>query len=116
MIYDTVDYKDCTITVATDVDDSAAVDLGGRTLVGVIMPAALTGTAISFKTSNTYNDAIANYSPIYDDLGNLYSVPYGASRYVAVDVNKFLGVKNIRILSNGTEASNRTFKLVTRLI
>jgi hypothetical protein len=114
-IYSTIKTQDCNIIVATSATVSAAIELE-NTLVGIHTPATITGTAITFTTNVVKGESIANYTPIVDEGGLPYTVVVAANRYIALDPIVFLGVQNVRIVSNDTEAADRSFKLVTRLV
>lgn len=81
-----------------------------RTLLAVMIPAAFTGTSISFEAA-TDSDGSAYY-PVYEGA-TLYSVNVGTSRYVALNTSVFTGVKLLKIVSGSAEGANRTLIAVT---
>jgi hypothetical protein len=112
----TSDYspKLCVDTVAVIAQSgtaSAAVDLMGTTLAGLFTPAALTGTAMTFSTSPT---ADGTYTVIEAGAGSSYSVTVSASKFIAVDTAKFLGVRFLKVISGSAEAASRSITLATR--
>jgi hypothetical protein len=66
-----------TATIAITTVTSDVVRLGDGLVVGLMMPAAFTGTAISFKGADT---PTATPLPIYDSDGNLVSVTVAVDR------------------------------------
>ena len=90
--------------IAISTTTSAAIPTGGTSLVGVMMPAAFTGTAISFTASNTL---AGTYNAVVNAAGAV-SYPAAASQYVAIDPKDFQGITFLKIVSNGTEAAART--------
>ena len=92
-----------TVTIANGASLSgASADAKQKTLVGVVTPAAWTTAGVSFQVS--YDNG-TTYVVLWDDTGAEYTIPaVPASRYVAVDPTKFLGVTNIKIQS-GTSAA-----------
>lgn len=98
-----------TAVIASSGTTSAAIDLGDDTLVGIIFPAAFTGTAVSLQMS----DAIGGtYVTVQDGDGADLSLVATASKYVPIN-NLALtkGLRFIKIVSNDTEAAERTLIL-----
>lgn len=71
---------------------AAGVDLRGRVLVGVSIPTGLEGTTLGFAVAPTL---AGTYLTMQTDAG-AYSVTVAASRYVALDPNKFRGVRFVK--------------------
>lgn len=104
-----------TATIANGASLSAAVDLKGRTLVGIVMPATWTTANITFQVSldgTTYND-------LYNLLGDELNATAAASRFIALTQFEFLPVRYVKVRS-GTSAlavnqgGARTIILATR--
>lgn len=94
-----------TATVPISTSTSQAIPTAGLSLVGLTMPAAFTGTAISFTVSNTL---AGTYVPVTTSTsGTALSYAVAASKYVAIDPKDFAGVQFFKIVSNGTEAAAR---------
>jgi hypothetical protein len=83
---------------------SAAMPTEGAALVGVMMPAAFTGTAITFLVCNTL---AGTYVPLKNASGAV-SYTVAAAEYVAVNPADFYGVTFFQIVSNATELAART--------
>lgn len=101
-----------TAVIAISESDSAEVDLGGYDLCGITMPAAFTGTAISFKVAT----ASGGTFNVVHDGGSLLSETASASKYIVLDPNQFKGVQYLKVVSNGTEVAERTLTLHYRYI
>lgn len=106
-----VTYADLTATIASGQTTSPEVDLGGSTLVGLFMPAAFTGTAITFTTAATTG---GTFVAVYDSSGNAISATVSTSRYVALSPTTFAGLRFIKLVSGSSEGGNRTITLATR--
>lgn len=77
-------------------------------LIGVVMPATFTGTAISFLGSA---DGIT-YQPVYNDGGTQVSVPVAASRAIGLDTYA-LALSSwayLKVVSNASEGGARTIQ------
>lgn len=109
------------VTIANGATVSAAVDLGGHMLCGIQMPAAFTGTTISFQASTTPPDYSRDASgpaptfvPVHDAAGAAVTYTVGASRYVAFDPAIFSGIRQLKIVSSLTELAARTLIVALR--
>ena len=98
-----------TITSGTDVTE--ALNLSGCNLVAFKLPAAFTGTAISFQGSfdgSTYYD-------LYRTVDNtLISTPVTADRMYLITVSDLAGVQYLKLKSDASEAADREINLLTR--
>ncbi len=100
-----------TFTIAAGASTSDAVNLAGCTPTALVVPVALTGTAISFTAAP---DGLA-YLPVYDEYGAAKSITVGTSaRVVFLSPADFWMGGLIKLVSNGTEAAARTIKVVCR--
>lgn len=110
-IYENTQTTTAVITIATSTTVSAAVSLEGVTILGIITPAALTGTALTFQVS----DAVAGtYVQLYDSTGAAVSVTVAASRAFYLDPAIFAAWRFVKFVSGTAEAANRTFTVLTR--
>lgn len=90
---------DASVTIANNASLSGAVELGSARLVGIEMPGAWTTAGITFQVSSDGT----NFSDLYDDsTERTYAV--AASRYVAVPLDKWTGIRHIKVRS-GTAGS-----------
>lgn len=104
------DYTD-DVTVANGATNSSQIDLKDKTLLGLFMPAAFTGTTITFLTSQVLGGTDVT---VTDGAGTDYSVTVAASKYVPVDPQKFLGVRFLKVKSGSTEGGARTVGISSR--
>ena len=101
-----------TVTIANGATTSAAIAMqASRIPLAILIPAAMTGTAITFQASP---DGGANYFPIFLE-STLYSVavPTAATRHIALDRRAFEGVRLVRLVSNATELALRTIGVIS---
>lgn len=79
------------------------------TIVGLVMPGAFTGTALTFQGSA---DGVT-FQPIYDDTGLQVSVAVAANRAIGLDT-KSLPLSSwafLKLVSNGAEGADRVIQL-----
>ena len=114
------DFTDHTIAVPVVIANgaaiSAAIDLGGCTLVGIHMPAAWTTANLTFSASE---DSVAAYDSIYDASGTEKTVTAAASRFIHLTASDWIGFKNIKIRSGNAgspvnQGAARTIVLLLR--
>jgi len=88
-----------TVTIANGASLSDAVDLGGRKLVAIDMPASWTAASLTFQASvdgTTFDD-------LYDGATER-SLTVAASRYLAFNIADWVSVRFLKVRS-GTAAS-----------
>ena len=98
-------------TIAISTTTSAAIATGGLSLVGVQLPAAFTGTTLTFQISF---DGVT-YQPVYTSTsGTALSYTVAAGHYVAVNPQDFYGANYIKLISGSSEAAARTFSVALK--
>lgn len=99
-----------TVTIANAGTTTPTITLDSNKIpLGIEMPAAFTGTALSFKATSVSGGTPV---PLYYE-STLYSVTVAASRFHSLNRNAFEGVKYLQIVSNATEGAARDLQLVT---
>jgi len=88
-----------TATIASGASLSAAVDMQGRALTGILLPAAWTAAGVTFSVSH---DGIT-YGDLYGESGE-YSLTVGASSFVGLNPGALMGFRFIKVRS-GTAAA-----------
>jgi hypothetical protein len=91
--------------IAISQTESAAIKFDGMALVGLILPAAFTGTALTFLVCDTLD---GTYVPLYDSSNALVSMTVAQGRAYAVDPKNFQGIQYLKIKSGSSEAAART--------
>lgn len=99
-----------TVTIANGATLSDAVDLSGYVLVGLIIPAAFTGTTITFSMS----DDNATFYGINNAGGTALSATVAVSKCILFTPGDFVGIRHLKLTSGSAEAAARTIKLITR--
>lgn len=94
-----------TTTILSGVQPSSAIPTAGLSLVGITMPAAFTGTTLTFESSDTAGGA---YQPIVGQDGNAISYTVAQGKYVAIDPKPFAGVLFLKIVSGSAEGADRS--------
>ena len=89
---------------------SSIVDLNGKKLGAIILPATFTGTSLTIQTSAT-NDTTSMKTIQYDGSDVSVTATDGAQcGFIPVEVNQLL--RYIRFVSNAVEADDRTAYVV----
>lgn len=96
--------QDETVTIASGQTTSGEYDLLGNTLVGFHLPAAFTGTAITFTASKSSG---GTFQAVKDGAGSTYTLTVAQGQYIPVDPVKMLGVRFIKFVSGSTEGADR---------
>lgn len=98
--------------IASSGTASAAIDLAGFTLCGILLPAAFTGTALTFQVSSAIGGTYVALKSTTSGTSLSYTVAQGT--YAAIDPKDFQGVRFLKVVSGSTEGAARTLKLATR--
>lgn len=88
-------------TIAAGTSLSAAVGLGIKTLVGIVMPAAWTTAGLTFQSSV---DGGQTFVELLGSTGTALGLTVAASQHIAVDPALWRSVNNI-IIRSGTLGS-----------
>ena len=105
--------NDATSNIASGGNTSDEIDLSGTTLCGIYMPSAFTGTGLTFLASTTTG---GTFISVRDGAGSAIVKTVAASQYIRLDPTDFIGIRFLKIVSNGTEAATRTLTLAARPI
>ena len=102
--------KQVLIDVSEDASNSTGVQTDGLLLSGIVFPAAMTGTAVTFDFSydgNTWVDVVET-----DGTEVTYTVSAGNVTRVDPSGWAFATAGFIRVTSNGTETADRKIQLI----
>jgi len=102
--------KATVVTIANAGTTTPTISLeGNRFPLAIVIPAAFTGTALTFLASPTESGTpVAVY---YESTA--YSVTVSPGRHVSLNPNAFSSVKYLQIVSNAAEAAARSLTLVS---
>jgi hypothetical protein len=101
-------------TILSGQTTSAALHLRDYVLVGLIMPAAFTGTTITFTASDTLG---GTYVTIYDSSGAAISATVAASRAIGLtgaEVDAVAPWQFVKLVSGSAEGADRIIKAVKK--
>ena len=101
--------------VIINLTTSAAIDLAGSTLQGIVMPATWTTANLTFQASA---DGVP-FNDMYTESGTEVNVSAGASRYIRLEPGLWTSVRFLQIRSGTTgtpvaQAASRTLVIVVR--
>ena len=107
-------FKKESVTISASGTTSNGLDLDkfGFSIVGIYMPAAFTGTSISFLTSNDGS----TYSDLYNASNTLISMGVTQGRVYQLSPGDLTALRYIKIKSSATEGSDRIITLIARLM
>lgn len=81
------------------------VNLAGCVPVGIIPPASLDGTVLTFQLSANNG---TSYGNVYDEYGAEWQITIAAGKPIALDAGRYLWAKNTIKLRTGTSGSAST--------
>jgi hypothetical protein len=104
--------KEVLIDVSANGTTSNGVSTNGMLLTGIVFPAAMTGTALSFDFSIDGT----NWYDVVETDGTAVTYTVTAGDVVRVDPSgwAFASIGFIRVTSGSTEAADRSIKLIFR--
>lgn len=100
------------VVVSSGETVSAAIDLRGTTLCGVLTPASFEGTALTFQASADGT----NFFPVKNGDGTDFSVTVAANTYTKLDPADFAGIQNLKIVSGTVTTADRTLVASVRQV
>ena len=106
---------DATIDISESTTVSLAVDLGSKMILGFQMPAAFTGTALTFQGATSLT---GTYQSVKDGAGNAVSVTVAQGEYIALDPDlqtNLRALQFVKLVSGSAEAADRTIEILTSL-
>ena len=100
------------IDVSEDASNSEGVNVENMLLCGVVFPATMTGTTITFD----YAGDNSSWVDVFETDGTEVSYTVSADNVVRIDPSGWAFASNgyIRVTSSGTEAADRKIKLLFR--
>lgn len=102
--------KGVLIDISENATTSTAVDTDGLLLSGIIFPAAMTGTALTFQVASTNTGG--NFKALKETDGTDVTYTVTADAHVRIDPSGWAGVGAIKVISDATEAADRKLNLV----
>lgn len=102
------------VTIASGATVSNEIELRTYMLGGIITPAALTSTALTFQVSATKG---GTYVPLYDSGGNQVSITVTTSRGYAItdsEADALAPWGFVKIVGGSAEGADRVLKLALK--
>jgi hypothetical protein len=99
-----------TVTISSSGTVSTSIQLqSNRIPVALVMPAAMSGTALTFQASADDQ----NYYALYNETA-AYSIGINplTSKYIALNTQVMEGVKYLKIVSSASETATRTIGVI----
>lgn len=100
------------IDVSEDASNSTSVNVENMLLCGIVFPATMTGSAITFD----YSVDNSSWVDVFNTSGTEISYTVSAGNVISFDPNDWAFASNgyLRVTSGGTEAADRKIKLLFR--
>lgn len=109
--------RQVTATIAVSSTQSSEINLQGDSLIGIFVPANLTGTVLTLQAAAAQG---GTFLGVIDSTGAAISITVAAGKYLSLtqdQVTRFLGIQNLKITSGTTQATTAAnLILVTRPI
>jgi hypothetical protein len=99
-----------TATILSGQTTSDAIDLQGRPLVGMILPAAFTGSTITFTISVDNS----TFTAVYNTANTQLSVTVTQGRAYLFSPGDLVGVRYLKLVSGSSEGADRSITLISR--
>lgn len=103
--------NDLSVTILSGQTESDALDTNGTSLVGYVLPAAFTGTAITFKVCDTLD---GTYLDLYNTDGTLISHTVAQGTAVAISPLDFAAFRFVKFVSGSSEGADRVINIQAR--
>lgn len=91
-------------SIANGATESAEINTGGAILTGFYIPAAFTGTTITFEAATAH---AGTFVPVVNS-GGAISITVTTSHYYTVDPKDFQGIQFLKLKSGSAEGAART--------
>lgn len=106
-----------TATISNGASLSGAIDLAGKTLLGIHMPSAWTTANLTFSVSE---DGVT-YDDLYDNVGTEKTIIAAASRYIFTTPADLVGIRFVKVRSGTAsvpvnQGAARAITLVTKAV
>lgn len=103
-------FQTTTLTVANGATLSDAINCNGQGIIGVIMPAALTSTAMTFTGSQDN----VTFTALYNAAGTALSTTVAANRIILFTPGDLIGLQWIKLVMGSAEGGARSIQVITR--
>lgn len=97
------------VSISSAATDSTAIDISTTIAGGFIIPAAFTGTSVSYKASYT----TTGHQPLYDQYGSQVTTPVAVNRAFPFPAEA-AGFASLIIVSSASESGARTIQTVRK--
>lgn len=100
-----------TVVISSGQTESTEIDLNGTTLVGVMTPATITSTTLTFKAALTSG---GTFNAVTGTSGSAISYTISAGKYFAIDPKDFHGVRYLKLVGGSSEGADRTLTVLSK--
>ncbi len=105
-----IGFQTQTVTVSSGNTTSDAVNLNGFGMVGLILPAALTSTTMTFTGSQDN----VTFTALYNVVGTQLAITVAASRIILFSPGDFVGINFVKLVTGSSEGSDRLIQVISR--
>lgn len=96
-------------TIGAGETTSNAVDLFGTSMVGLLIPTAISNTSVTLQASDSLD---GTYYDVYDTDGNHVTLVVGGQRYIPLVPTDFSSIRFIKMVGAISETVERDFNIV----
>lgn len=101
------------VTITSGTTTSPEIDLGGTVLVGLQLPATMTGTAMTFTAALVSG---GTYQAVQDGTGSAISKTISGGKYIGIDPTLFRGARFIKLVSGSSEGADRAITVISKTL
>jgi len=105
-----IGFQTQSVTIASGGTTSEVVNLNGFGMVGIILPAALTSTSMTFTGSQDN----VTYSALYNVAGTQLAITVATSRIVLFSPGDFVGINYLKLIAGSAEGADRVIQVISR--
>lgn len=105
-----VEFQTIAAIVPTNGQTSTSIDCRGQGIVGIILPASLVSTTLTFMGSQDN----VNFSNLYNAAGTALSTVVAANRIVLFTPGDLIGLHYIQLVTGSVETAGAIIYAITR--
>lgn len=103
------------VTIADTQTTSTQINLEGRTIEAIVIPASFEGTSMTFQAalpSARGGDAALSWINVVDATGAAYTITVASSTYIILDRYALSGCRHLRLVAGTAQTGTATVTVV----
>jgi hypothetical protein len=102
------------VTIEAAGTESGVMDLGGTTLIGLLIPASFEGTQIKIEGAIDESGVVGTFFTLANVAGDIPLIQVQAERFLFYTASDLVAIRYIKIIAQTTQASEREIKVISR--